>query len=193
MTVGGVTCVRYLEVGGVHSSEVGNAWSACGCRQGARTLSISGRLSARQSVHYRTFHCICTRTCTCAATALCSTSVVLVSTARIINIPGVGLSTLLMQIIPDHYQPTRKRNVRISGVQGWGFCCLIYVYTSTFWVTTHTWEPFADYGKLWFLQMYTTQQCTCALYVCTCTTNYTCIDDQASYFGGVPQHTTSQK
>ena len=49
--------VHYSEVGGVSSSEVGNVWSACCCRQGARSLSIGGRLSARRSVHYRRFHC----------------------------------------------------------------------------------------------------------------------------------------
>ena len=64
MTVGGMTFVHYSEVGGVFSSEVGNVWSACCCRQGARSLSIGGRLSARWSVHYRRFHCIRKRSLT---------------------------------------------------------------------------------------------------------------------------------
>ena len=38
----GMTFVRYSEVRGVRYTEVRNVWSACGCRQGARSLSVVG-------------------------------------------------------------------------------------------------------------------------------------------------------
>ena len=53
----GHTFVHYSEVRGVCLSEVRNVWSACCSPQGAWSLSFGGRLSARQSVHYRRFHC----------------------------------------------------------------------------------------------------------------------------------------
>ena len=58
ITARGMMFVRYSEVRGVRYTEVRNVWSACGCHQGAQSLSVVGRLSALRSVHYRRFHCI---------------------------------------------------------------------------------------------------------------------------------------